>query len=408
MTETLSRPASSPPPVPEAGPGPLRTGLGAALRAAVGGLLLIGLPVLVAWAMETRSGAAGGDVLRSVGQLWLLAHGVSLEVADGRFGLTPLGLCAVPLVLLFRAGRRVAEPDPSRSVRAGLRSALVIGVPYALLTALVAASSSTGVVRPSPTQALLGGAAIGVLGAGAGALRASRLDRAAWAALPARARRLGSGAGTVSAVLLAAGALLAGLSLAAHLGQAAELARVSDPGPVGGVTLLLLGLTLVPNAVIWAGSWLVGSGFALGVGTSISPFAHEVGAVPAFPLLAALPGGPTPGGLGVLALLVPVAAGALAGRQILRVLGATPTLARTIAETAALGPACGLVWALLAWLAGGPAGSARLSVLGPSPVQVGLAVAALVAVGAVAAALVLRHRAMTADAALGRAVDLTP
>ena len=394
MTETLSRPADAPPPGPLPGLSldVLRAGAGLALWTTVVGLLLAGLPVLLTWAVEARSGNAASDMVRSVGQLWLLAHGVSFDVPGGRVGLTPLGLCALPLVLLVRSGGRMAAQCRPASPGAALWTAFVVAVPYALLAGVVAAFSSTSAVRPSTVQALAGGLLMGMAGAGTGALRRTGLGGSVWAGLPARARRLLSAAAVASALVLAAGALLAGAALAAHLSRAAELAAASEPGAVGGLALLLLGLAFVPNAVIWAGSWLTGEGFAVGVGTSVDPSGSQLGAVPAFPLLAALPEGAPPSWAGVVALLVPLAAGALAGRGVLRQLGGYVSLPRTVAEAALVGPACGLIWIGLGWLAGGPLGGERLSVLGPAPLRLGLTVTALIAAGAVGGALLQRRR----------------
>ena len=394
MTETLSRPAEGPAPEPPARVflDVLRTGASVALWTTVVGLLLAGLPVLLSWAVEARSGTAASDMVRSVGQLWLLAHGVSLEVPDGRVGLTPLGLCALPVVLLLRAGGRMAEQCRPTSPRAALRTAFVVAVPYALLTCLVAAFSSTAAVRPSTAQALLGGLLLGMAGVGTAALRRAGLAGRVWSRLPSRTRRLVPAVAVSSGFLLAAGALLAGAALAAHLPRAAELAAASEPGTVGGLALLALGLAFVPNAIIWAGSWLTGAGFAVGVGTSVDPSGSQLGAIPAFPLLAALPEGASPGWVGVLALLVPVGAGALAGRLVLRKLDGDASVTRTVAEAALVGPVCGLVWTGLAWLSGGPLGGDRLSVLGPGPLQLGMTVTVLVAAGAVGGALLLRRR----------------
>ena len=265
-------------------------------------------------------------------------------------------------------------------------------MPYALLATVLAVVCATAAVRPSPAQALLGGLATGFAGAVAGALRPRRVGRAAWLALPAGARRLLPAVAGASALLLAGGALVVGLSLAWQLDHAAELTRATASGPAGGAGLMRLGLTLVPNAVLWGASWLAGPGFAIGAGTAVSPFAYELGPVPSLPLLAALPTGAPPTWLALVALLVPLAAGALAGRLVLRTLDSSLSALRTALETAAVGPACGLVWVALAWLAGGPVGGARLSAVGLSPREVGLALAVEVALGAVATVLVQRRR----------------
>jgi hypothetical protein len=151
---------------------------------------------------------------------------------------------------------------------------------------------------------------------------------------------------------------------------------------------------------VWGLSWCSGAGFAVGVGTAVSPFAHSLGPVPAFPLLAALPGSGVPRWIGVAVLAVPLLAGALAGRLVLADLDAQrdeerhpelPGRWRTVLEAAAVGPVCGALVAGLAWLSGGAVGGARLTEVGPSPWRVGLAVALAVAVGAAVAAL-LQHR----------------
>ncbi len=195
------------------------------------------------------------------------------------------------------------------------------------------------------------------------------------------------------AVLLAAGALLAGTALALSVPDAAEVARAGAPGVVGGTALLLLSLSLVPNAVVWAASWWAGPGFAVGAGTAVGPFAHDLGAVPALPLLAALPGGGVPLGVGLAALLVPLGAGAVAGLLVGRG-GST----RPVRDAALCGPLAGVVVGLLAWLSSGSAGGARMSELGPSAWQTALAVAAEVAAGA---ALVAWLRARRAAAPAG-------
>ncbi len=196
--------------------------------------------------------------------------------------------------------------------------------------------------------------------------------------------------------LLAGGALLVGGSLLGHFGRATELGAATAPGAVGGAGLLVLGLSYVPNAVVWGASWLAGPGFAVGTGTAVGPFAHELGAVPALPLLAALPAGGVPGWVGALSLCVPLSAGALAGRVLHRRSDA-PSRTRAVLDVLATAGWSGAVTAVLAVLAGGSAGGARLDELGPSATRLGLAVAAEVAVGALAAVVLLRRRSGRAE-----------
>ncbi|MCW2500371.1 MAG: hypothetical protein JWN87_2047, partial [Frankiales bacterium] len=255
----------------------------------------------------------------------------------------------------------------------------------------VAAACSTAAIRPAPVQALVGGAVVAVLGAGSGVLREARLLSRVQR-LPERVRRLAVGVAVATGVLLAAGGALVGLSLAVHAGRVTSLASSSAPGLVGGLVLLVSGLLLVPNAVVWGASWVTGPGFALGVGTSVGPFATTLGPVPALPLLGALPSTETPAWWGAVALLLPLAGGALAGLVVARRLDTSAPLTGAW-EAALVGPCAGLVFTALAFLSGGPLGGGRLAAVGPSPWQLGLAVAVEVAVpAAVAAAIVVRRR----------------
>ena len=378
MTETLQRPARPSPPArtpPTAGVA--LSGLRAALGAATLGLLAVVVPVLVLWAVDDRAGAGALEALRTAGQLWLVAHGVTLEVPGGAYGLTPLGLLLLPGWLLLRAGR-ASGPG------AAWRRAAAVAVPYALVTGAVALLSATDAVAPSLASAVgwpLLLAATAVLVGGR-----SRLPRADG---PLRRVRPVLAA---TAVLAGAGALLVAAALALHLPRAAELAGSSGPGVAGGLGLLLAGLALVPNAVLWGASWLAGPGFAVGAGTAVGPFGHELGPVPALPLLAALPGGPVPGWAGVLALAVPITAGLLAGVLVHRSLPDASAV-RTASEAVLVGVVTGALWTVLAWASGGPAGGERLSHVGPGPWSVGLALALSVGAGAVVSASVLRYRA---------------
>ena len=254
MTTTSERPATRPSTRPAGAPdadAPLRAAVPAALWALGAGFVCVGLPVLLVWAADSRSSSDAVAALRAAGQVWLVAHGVPLGLGAGRLSLTPLGLVLLPLGLLLRAGGSAARQHPVATLReAGLLTAAVAG-PYALVAALVAVLSASAAVRPSVLGAVVGASVVALLGAGAGVLRASGLDSDLAGRVPLLLRRLLAPAGAAVLVVLGAGALLAGVRLALEAGRAAELARASAPGAVGGVALLLLGVALVPNAAVW-------------------------------------------------------------------------------------------------------------------------------------------------------------
>lgn len=395
MTDTLRRPTPGRPARrPEEATSPARSivevGLLAALWAGCAGLVAIAVPVLLVWVADARSGSGAAAALRTAGQAWLVAHGTGLEIPGGTLGLTPLGLLVVPILLLLRAAGHSAREAHVTTLRTAGLLAAAIAVPYGVLAAIVSAMAGTTDVHPIAWQALLGGLVVGGLGGLAGALRAARLGPTVLPALPARAVRLVVATGGALTLVLGAGAVITAGSLLLHLGRARDLAEATAPGKVGGIALLALGLALVPNAAVWGASWLAGPGFAVGVGTAVGPFGTTLGPVPSLPLLAALPG-PVPSWVGVIALLVPLSAGALGGLLVVRRLRA-PGYVVACREAALVGPCAGVVAALIGWLSAGPAGGSRLTDLGPSPWQLGLALTVEMAAGAAGCAAVVVRR----------------
>ena len=118
--------------------------------------------------------------------------------------------------------------------------------------------------------------------------------------------------------LLAVGALLVAISAIAHSDRIAAVAEALDPDLPGMLALAMAGAALVPNAVVWAASYALGPGFALGAGTSVAPGAVELGIVPALPALAAVPAD-APGPWGWLVLAGPIGVGVLTGAGIRRI-----------------------------------------------------------------------------------------
>lgn len=364
----------------------LRPGAIAAGWALGAGLVAIALPVLLIWAADGRSGADSVEATRTAGQLWLLAHGTALAVPGGVVGLTPLGLTALPLALLHRAGRHSVRLMSVTTFRQGAALIAAIAVPYTVVATCLTALVGTGTVLPDPARALIGCLAVSVVGSSLGVVRESGLRLG----LPDSVRRVALSAAAAVGVLLVAGGLLFALSLLTHTSRVSSLSGATGPGIVGGVGLAVLQLLLVPNAAIWGASWLAGPGFAVGVGTHVSPWSTSLGQVPALPVLAGLPVDTPSRTVAVLALVVPLAAGLLAARLLAA--RCTGSVQRAALEGALVGAAAGVMMAALAFTSGGPLGGGRLAAVGPSPWQVGLAVAVQVGVWCAATIALLRWR----------------
>ncbi|WP_457756404.1 cell division protein PerM [Streptomyces mirabilis] len=378
------------------------SGLGASL---LGGALAAGLGlgsfavlVMMLWISSPYPDSGPSGSLHVAAALWLLAHGVELvrtETLSGLpmpVGVTPLLLVVLPVWLLYRAVRGVAdagaEAEPGTVWTGVVGGYLTVGLAAALYC-------SGGELRPSWVWTagclpLLAGSAAGV-GVWAAYGRAGFPEparvRRLLAVLPAGVRRcppefLGASAraaGAGAAVLVGGGSLLVAASLVWH----GDAVRDSFPQLTevwsGRFAVLLLCLALVPNAAVWGAAYGLGPGVVLGAGHVAGPLsaAGPGPLLPAFPLLAAVP---MPGAVwNEVAMGVPVVAGVTVA-WFLVTAGAPGegreawSGGRVVLGVGVAAVWCGLVMAVLAGVAGGPLGVAALAHFGPVWWQVGGAV----------------------------------
>ena len=363
------------------------------------------VPLTIVWAAHFGFGVDWPVFWRAAVDIWLLGHGV-----DVTFTLDPLlaealglpaagdpvkvtiallGFALLTLLLGARAGGRIAETG-HRLIGGGAAVAVFAGL--ALLVTWTALHESA---RPSLWQGLLLPAAVFGVGILSGVLRADQGAAARGTRLRARFDDLSPElrAGMAAALRAGIGALALTVTAATVLVAALFFVRFSDmigmyealhTEVVGGIAVTAGQLAIMPNLVLWAVAWLIGPGFAIGVGSSVSPVGTVVGPLPALPVLGALPTGDLP--FGFVGLLVPVVAGFLAGVAVrpglVRELGTVRPL-EVLGVAVGAGVVGGLLTGVLAAASGGAAGPGRLAQVGPDPLVVGL-VAALefaVAVG---------------------------
>ncbi len=358
----------------------------------------IAVPLVVlslVWAVHLGFDPEWAVIWRAAIDVWLLGHGVDVTLtldaetaaalgvagAEAPVPLTIalLGFALVSALLGARLGRRIAEGGHPR-----------IGAPVALVAVAGASLGATlfavhPLARPSiwqgvllPTVVIGVGLVVGLLPGNDDARRLVERIPADWRAGLAAALRAGLGA---AAATLAASAVLVTALLVVGFAEEIRLYEALHTEVVGGIALTVGQAALLPNLVVWAGSWLVGPGFALGAGSLVSPLGTSVGPVPALPVLGALPTGDAP--FAFAGLLVPVVAGFLAGVAVRpaldRVFGGLPPVvgALVAAGSGAIG---GLALGLLAAASAGAAGPGRLAEVGPDALAVGLAAAAEFAV----------------------------
>ena len=306
------------------------TGGIAACAAAASGLAVLVTLTAIGWitAPHVGIGTGLGGVLRTAAMLWLVAHHVGFTVRGaGRIGLLPLGLVLLPGALLAVAGRWVVRAGAVTQLRHVGYAAIALALPYALLAGALAVASGTAVAAPSLLQAVISAFLLALVAGGLGGARALAPWSRLASLMPARPRSIVLGMLGSAAILTAAGAALAGASLAVHLPEVRVASDVLAPGVGGAALLLLAQLAYIPNAIIWAVAYILGPGFAFGANTVVAPTGSALGAVPLFPMLAALPtgAGPTgthPGGPGwvpVAVLTLPYLAGVFAGVVTVRI-----------------------------------------------------------------------------------------
>ncbi|MET7292141.1 DUF6350 family protein [Streptomyces griseoloalbus] len=421
MTARRSTPAALRTRMRDRSPGLASALLGGALAAGLG-LAAFTVLVTLLWISSPYPDSGPGGALHIAAALWLLAHGAELVRTDtlsglpAPMGVPPLLLLALPVWLLRRAARDAADGDaddeaplvPGRTAWAGV----VLG--YLAVAAPTALYAAGGALRPAWAWTGVSVPLVAVVAAGAGVWTAygrpsGPLERVLGAVLPRGVRHLVLGpdgrpgvaaraAAAGTAMLTGGGALLLAVSLAWHGGETRTAFPRLTEGWSGWLAVLLLCVTLVPNAAVWAAAYALGPGFLLGTGAPVTPLSSAPAPLlPPFPLLAAVPdaGAGTPANWA--AGVVPVAAGAVVGWFVGR--GATtsagaPAVAWTRGRTAGAATLaavlCGALLSVLAALAGGPLGVAALARFGPVWWQVGAATVAWLGLTAVATSLAVR------------------
>lgn len=385
----------------------LLAALEAVIAVAIGlGLALV--PLTILWATEGGLSTDWTVFWRAASDVWLLGHGVNLTLqlppdfvaslalpgADAAFtvSIALLGFAVLTVILGVGAGRRAAHStDPL------LAGVIVVGVFWALAAFVGASAGHALATVAQPAAVVFPGLIYGisviiglsisgraVLGTFGRNLRGSFVQ---WsremhpAVLPTLAAGLRGGTIAAAAVVGVASLLLT-ISMLTNFATMIGLYESLQAGVLGGIVLTVLQLALLPNAVIWAASWVVGPGFAVGVGTSVSPGATVLGPVPGLPLLAALPDGQA--SMGFIVLLVPVLAGFAVGVMLRqRMPQPNPTAVLLLVRGLAAGIGAGLILGVLAWFSAGAGGPGRLQQLGPDPLMVGLFAALEVGVAAV-------------------------
>jgi hypothetical protein len=306
---------------------------------------------------------------------WLMAHGSGVHVGGALVSVMPLGITVACAWSTWRIGHRLGDsisghgPDAQR-IADGERdwtvpmAALLYAAGYVAVAVLTASLATTVATAPDTSRVVLWSVLLcAVLGAPAIAIGSGRA--AIWTAtLPASVSATAAACRRVLSTWLLVSLVAFVVALVTDVDTALNVTSQLDTDTGATVQLVVVSLLVVPNAVVFSGSYLLGPGFTVGTHTIVSPSVVTIGALPMFPLLAALPDtGPTPAWTAALVGVAPVV-GAVGAMRAQR---AHPTYRW---EEGALhgcggGMLAGVAFAVLALLAGGAVGPGRMTDVGP-------------------------------------------
>ena len=372
--------------------------------------------------------------------LWLLIHGVPLHLSQafgpaaphGLMTFIPLGLSIAPVLLCFRAGRRLArasyEGEFFIPVGAGAAT-------YSLLSAGAFAYASA---EHNPLSLLaaalipLGFVLTGLIWGGyyearslarmVGVDTAEQISRMSqysrWAGSYAWAVVRASAVAVVAFV--AGGALLLFASIMVNWARIVSIYQSLHAGAVGDFAVTMLQLGYIPNMVMHSMAWSTGSGLSFGAGTNVGLAHSTVQALPLFPSVGAIP--QNLGFIGYGALIVPVGAGFLAGLWFLREgedhfdewvalkirVRALSLPVSAIGLGVLVGMFTGFVSFILGWLSSGSLGAGPFTEIGPHPAKFAMYTMILVGAGTAAGNMISRLFVSDSSRELSRFADEKP
>jgi hypothetical protein len=371
------------------------------------GLLTCAAVAVIGWLGATFGGASGA--VRAGAAVWLVAHKSAVTIGSstlgaGRISVAPLGLTLFFAWCLYRGGKSAARSSAADRSRDLISLAGMFALIYGLGGLVVALLTADGALKASPLSAFLGAFSLALVAGTAGILVESGAAADLADATPPGLRHVFPAAMAAVLTVIALASVMYGVLLAIHFSRITGMLELLDAGVIGSVVLFAICLMLVPNMVLYVVAFLAGPGFQLGTGTTIAPTGVDVGNLPAFPLLAAVPAdGATPSYLLVLTAVVPLLAGAVAGLVVVR---------RGLAERDAFALGwdafalrgamaallAGIVVFVLLAMSGGSAGPGRMSVVGvPGALPAAGVLAAGMAIGAAVTAAVAASRRPAED-----------
>jgi hypothetical protein len=296
---------------------------------------------------------------------------------------------------LSRAGRVLVRLQDLDSGRDAARATGLVVLVHVLLTLVLALVVDSPRADVAVLRTVVAATVLGVVAVGWGVGRESGVLDGALDRLPGAPRPVLRGvlAGLLTALALCT--VVIAIAVAADAHGYATLSGSLGGAAAGALGLLGLEVLLLPNAAAAVLGLAAGPGFSVGAGTLVSVHGVTLGAVPALPLLAALPDTQAVPLIAFASQAIPAIAGLVTGRTVGRWFGDEDGGSLVAGLTGLLaGVLLGVVSGLLVWVAGGSLGNGSLAEVGAPALGTGIAVAAQSGIAAAVAATVARWRSL--------------
>ncbi|PPF38575.1 DUF6350 family protein [Pseudoclavibacter sp. AY1H1] len=380
----------------------LYSAVDALVAAAVG----LGVPLIAVVAVQLATTGFGSDFAAGfeyAAAIWALSLGGSVgAVLDPSSGLLPAGSEAVSFTLrVMPLGLTLITVWLAHVTGVRVRAASDLIWPGLLLTAAVFGAAAAGVSLAASARGLdvgvwqtaivgavvfLGAAFVGARGwqvAPFGSIL-SNLEERTRASVSQGLRA----AGLMVTGILGAGAVL--LLIAVLLGLASILALFQSL-PLDVTSAIVVGLSqlvIAVNGIVWSAAWMLGSGFAIGTGSQVTPVETLVGPMPVLPLLGAIPASPPVLAVSIIAVPVLVGLAAMVGVRMHAPAGVARGVWARVSVAVMAAALAAIAIGILALAAGGSAGPGRLAEIGPFPLITGASAFGTLLLGALVGALV--------------------
>ena len=372
------------------------------VAAAVG----LGVPLVAVVAVQLATAGFGSDFLAGfqyAAAIWALSLGGFVgAMIDPSSGLLPAGSEAVAFTLrVMPLGLTLITVWLARVTGVRIRAGSDAIWPGLFFTTAVFGACAAGVsvaasgrgIDIGVWQTSIVGAVIFLASAfmGAKGWQVAPIESAV-SALEERGRAMLTqglrAAGIMVGGVLGAGAVL--LVIAVVVGLASILALFQSL-PLDVTSAIVVGLSqlvVAVNGVVWSAAWMLGTGFAIGTGSQVTPSETLVGPMPVLPLFGAIPASPPLLAISVIAVPVLIGLVAMVGVRMHAPAGAARGVWSRVSIALAAAGVAAVAIGVLALVAGGSAGPGRLADVGPFPLLTGASAFGTLALGALVGALV--------------------